>query len=105
MKAFLKLVLMLVIGVPVIALALANREMVSLSFDPFTSGPKAGGLAMPLFLVILLAVALGILIGGISTWFGQSKHRRAARQARAEAEQLRSQATAPTAQSLTTTTP
>ncbi|MBV1700231.1 MAG: DUF1049 domain-containing protein [Hyphomicrobiales bacterium] len=105
MKAFLKLVLMLVVGVPVIALALANREMVNLSFDPFAGAAHAGGFAMPLFLVILLAVALGVLIGGISTWLGQSKHRRGARQARAEAEQLRGAAAAPVSQSLTTTTP
>lgn len=63
----------------VMALAVANRRDVLLSFDPFNPASPAIGIDMPLALVILIAVFAGILIGGVSTW--RQARRKAARRA------------------------
>ena len=56
--------------VPVIviaaALAVANREMVPLSFDPFSDAHPALVIQMPLFLLLFLTLLLGVVIGGIA---------------------------------------
>ena len=70
--------------------ALANRHLVTLSFDPFSADP-ALGLSLPLFAVILLAAIAGVIGGGIATWFGQRRWRRAARRSQAESRDLRAE--------------
>src|ERR687897_906302 len=55
--------------------AVANRAPVTLSFDPFSPTPMFST-TMPLFALIFIAVAIGVLIGGVASWFAQSKHRR-----------------------------
>lgn len=56
-----------IIGVPVglllIMLAVANRDLVSLSLDPI-----GGSIEVPLYLVIFFAFLLGMVCGGILTW-------------------------------------
>ncbi|MBV8564699.1 MAG: LapA family protein, partial [Methylobacteriaceae bacterium] len=42
--------------------------------------------------VLFAALMLGVLVGGIASWLSQGKHRRAARQYRAEAARLRAEA-------------
>ena len=49
-------------------------------------------MALPLFVVVFATLMLGVLIGGFASWIGQGRHRRAARQARAEVERLRADA-------------
>ena len=97
MKFWLKVLLLIIIGVPVVALALANKQSVQLSADPFGDANKALSLSLPLFLVMFAALVLGMVIGGLLTWIGQSKHRRAARKAKADAASLRAQAAKPAA--------
>lgn len=63
----------------VMALAVANRGKVLISLDPFNPLSPALGFDMPLALVILIAVFVGILIGGVSTW--RQARRKAARRA------------------------
>ena len=46
---------------------------------------------IPLFAVVLLALAVGVLIGGFASWIGQGRHRKAARRNRSEAETLRNE--------------
>jgi uncharacterized integral membrane protein len=92
MRALIKFLLVTPVAILLLAFAFANRQTVSVSFDPFASGEaSAPALAAPLFLVLLLVLMLGVVVGGLATWLGQSKFRRAARQARAEADRLRSE--------------
>ncbi|MGB3811140.1 MAG: LapA family protein [Parvibaculum sp.] len=51
-----------------IALAVANRQSVTFSFDPFNPTEPALGVTMPLSLIVIAALFLGILIGGFATW-------------------------------------
>lgn len=90
MKTFFKAILL----IPVIALAvgwaMANRHAVEVSGDvfnmkilPYVTEP------LPLYGVVFAAMALGVLIGGVATWFGQRRHRRQAAHQRLEARRLR----------------
>lgn len=76
--------------VVVLAIALANRHLVTVALDPFAvaEGRPGPQIAAPLYLVLLLSVMVGIIIGGVATWIEQGKHRRAARRATAEARRL-----------------
>lgn len=69
----------LLITVPVIvvlvALALANRGPVRLSLDPFNTAAPAWSVELPLFVVLFLAVFIGILVGGSVAWVAGLKRR------------------------------
>jgi hypothetical protein len=79
------------LAVIVIALAVANRQPVLVSFDPFDPLHPAMARALPLYQLMLLILAAGIVIGGVAAWLGQSKWRRAARLADARARELRAE--------------
>jgi uncharacterized integral membrane protein len=99
MKRFIKLVIWIPIALVLLLFAFANRHIVTVSFDPFASGDiPAFEIAGPLFIVLILTLIVGIVVGGVATWFSQGKHRRAARLARNEAERLRGEAQALRAQ-------
>jgi len=73
-----------------IVFALANRQLVVVNFNPFTSAtdPTSPGVGVPMFLVIFGLLLVGVLLGGIATWFAQSHHRRDERMFRRENERL-----------------
>jgi uncharacterized integral membrane protein len=83
-----------IVLVPLCALlvvfALANREPVTLNFNPFVASgdPAMPGVGVPMFLVIFGVLLVGILLGGIATWFSQAPHRRDERAFRRENERL-----------------
>ena len=79
---FRKIVTALIVvplAVIIIAFAVANRQAVTVSFDPFTSVSPAYAATLPLFAVIFVVLILGVLIGGIAAWIRQSKWRHIAR--------------------------
>jgi uncharacterized integral membrane protein len=81
--------LMLVpIAIVVVTFAVANRRTVVVSFDPFDQAHPAFALALPLFELLLAVVIGGVVIGGVAAWIRQSKWRRAARLAQAQAREL-----------------
>jgi uncharacterized integral membrane protein len=63
----------------IIAFAVANRQAVTVSFDPFSSTAPAYAATLPLFAVIFAVLILGVIVGGVAAWIGQHKWRRAAR--------------------------
>ena len=76
------------LAVAIIAFAVANRQSVTLSFDPLSSTNPAYSATLPLFAVIFMALILGVLIGGVAAWIGQTKWRRAARKLDADVRTL-----------------
>lgn len=91
---FLKWLILLPIAVVIVAFAIANRQMISISFDPFSDPDSSTAfVTAPLFLLLFLALIVGTLIGGIATWFTQGANRRRARAAKDEAERWREEAT------------
>ncbi len=92
MKTFLKWLIITPIALAIIAFAIMNRQNVPVVLDPFGSDIPGLSFQAPLFFVMFLCGALGVLAGSFVTWIGQGKHRRDARDARAEATRLRAMA-------------
>lgn len=92
MKAVLKWLVLVPVGVILLVFAIANREPVRVVVDPLPGQYSLFEITAPLFIVLFLAAGLGVLAGGIATWFAQGRHRRAARHARADVERLRREA-------------
>jgi hypothetical protein len=75
-----------------IAFALANRQRVAISLDPFD--PSQPAYATPptwLFVPIFVALILGFAIGGLVSWLRHGKSRRMSRQFEREANALRAE--------------
>ena len=72
----------------IVAFAVANRQTVTVSFDPFSATNPAYAATLPLFVVVFVLLIFGVIVGGIAAWFGQRRYRRAARRLDAEARQL-----------------
>ena len=93
MIRFIRLLIIAIIAIILVAFAFANKQWVTVSFDPFGSPDNpAFALAAPLFAVVIIVAALGVIAGAAATWVSQGRHRRAARQNRAEAARWRSEA-------------
>jgi len=90
-RKFIWLFLVLPAGVILVAFALANRHSVQLNLDPLSSDDPFLTLDAPFFLFLLAAFLAGLLIGGIVTWFGQSKWRKEAKARARETTALRSE--------------
>ena len=56
------------LGVLFVIFAVANRHAVTVSLDPFGSDAPALSATMPLFMLVLLLVGLGVVIGSVATW-------------------------------------
>jgi uncharacterized integral membrane protein len=96
MRKFLAAVILIPLAILMVMFAVANRGSVAISLDPFSANAPALTVQVPLFLLLLIALIVGVLAGGIAAWLVQSKWRRAARRlnrelrvARAEAEDAR----------------
>jgi uncharacterized integral membrane protein len=91
MRKFFTALVVIPLGIIFIIFAVANRHLVTVSFDPFNSTAPAVAVTLPLFVVIIAVAILGVAAGGMATWFRQRRWRRAARQHEADARQARAQ--------------
>ena len=89
MRKFLTAVIVIPLGLLLVVFAVANRHFVTVSFDPFISNDPSLSITLPLFLLLILVAALGVLAGGSAVWFGQRHWRRAARRHEADARTAR----------------
>jgi uncharacterized integral membrane protein len=89
MKTALKAIVLVPLALVAVIFAVANRHIVTISFDPFNADNPAFALSAPLFLTIVLMVMLGVLIGGVATWLTQGSVRSTLRHMRAENDRLR----------------
>jgi hypothetical protein len=91
MRTIIKLIILVPVIVLAVLLAVANRGDITLMLDPLQreGGPSV---QVPVYLVVLVAIMLGVIMGGIATWLAQGRHRRAARAARREVASLRAEA-------------
>jgi len=91
MKAFLKALVLIPVALVIVLFSVANRAPVRVSLDPFSRDLPTLSYDLPLFAVVLAAIFLGVLVGGLASWIAQGKHRKAARRGRREVEALRSE--------------
>ena len=89
-KLFTALVL-IPLGLVFVIFAVANRHLVTVSFDPFNSSNPSVSVRLPLFIVMIAMAMIGVVAGSSMTWFRQRRWRRAARQHEADARQARAQ--------------
>jgi uncharacterized integral membrane protein len=91
MRKFFTTLLVILLGLFFIIFAVANRHLVTVSFDPFNSTTPTVAITLPLFLVLIVVAILGVIAGGVATWLRQHRWRRAARQHEADARQVRAE--------------
>jgi uncharacterized integral membrane protein len=101
MRKFFTALIVIPLFLIFVVFAVANRHLVTVSFDPFDSADSLLAVSLPLFALIIVVAILGVVAGGLATWFGQRHWRRAARrhesdvrEARAQLADLRAQAAA-----------
>jgi uncharacterized integral membrane protein len=90
-RKFVTALILVPLAVVVVAFAVANRQSVVVSFDPFDQVHPAFARPVPLYALVLVLVIVGVVVGGVAAWLRQGKWRRAARLAQGEARELRSE--------------
>ena len=84
-------VILVPLGIVIIAFAVANRQVVTVSFDPFSAAEPAAALSLPLFALMIVLLIIGVIVGGAAAWLRQSEWRRRARRLEREVDDLRRQ--------------
>ena len=79
MRKAIAIAILVPLAILIVMFAVANREIITVSFDPFDSAHPALAFKMPLFMLIFALVTVGVVVGGIAAWLRQGKHRRVAR--------------------------
>ena len=110
MGRILSLLVLVPVAIALISFSVANRQIINISFDPTGAADPAFALQTPMFVVIFATLAIGLLLGGIGTWFTQGKHRKLARKKKQEADKWKFEAekqkeTQAQADTFATTTP
>jgi uncharacterized integral membrane protein len=88
LRKIITAVIVVPLVVLIVAFAVANRQTVTVSFDPFSQVSPAYAATLPLFAVIFAVLVLGVLVGGFAAWLRQGKWRRLARRADADVRAL-----------------
>ena len=75
----LKGILNWLVGLPVavagVGFAVANRQWVTISFDPLNRVHPFATVDMPLWALVFAGVFIGIFVGWYVAWRGNAKHR------------------------------
>jgi uncharacterized membrane protein (DUF106 family) len=79
------------LAIVLIAFAVANRQNVVVSLDPFDQANPALSVSLPLFGLVLIVIIAAVIVGGIAAWLRQAKWRRAARVAQEQVQALQAQ--------------
>jgi uncharacterized integral membrane protein len=103
MRKFVTAFVLVPLAIVIVMFAVANRQYITVSFDPFDSANPAVAIRIPLFILIFALVGLGVLVGGVAAWLRQHKWRARARRAEADAKRLHAELNA--VRSLDTTPP
>lgn len=77
------------LAIVIVAFAIANRQAVTISFDPFSADRPAASMTLPLFALVIAVLIFGVMLGGIASWLRHGRWRRVARRLEREALQLR----------------
>jgi uncharacterized integral membrane protein len=89
---FVKLIIFVPIAIVLIVLSVANRHPVTVALNPFRPEDSVMALTLPLFILLILMLMIGVVLGSLVTWLSQAKHRRRAREEAHEARKWRDEA-------------
>ena len=81
------------IAIIVVSFAIANRQWITVSFDPFSKDAPFAAIDMPLWALFFCGVFFGLIAGWIACWFAQSKWRRSAKDTRKELVRTQAEST------------
>ncbi|ABD85969.1 lipopolysaccharide assembly protein LapA domain-containing protein [Rhodopseudomonas palustris] len=93
MQKFLTALVLIPLGLILFVFAVANRQLVTVSLDPFAGNDPELAVTMPLFVLLIAVAILGVIAGSSVTWLRQRRWRKAARRHQAEAIEARAQLT------------
>ena len=89
LKRIVLFLILVPVAIFVVAFAIANRHIATVSLDPFTTldaaEPPLVSFSLPMWILLFLVLLLGVVIGGLAGWAGQARYRREARLKRREA--------------------
>jgi uncharacterized integral membrane protein len=77
------------LGIALIAFAVANRQTVTVGFDPFNTAHPAASVTLPLFALVIVVLIVGVVIGGSASWLRHGRWRRTARRLERDLAKLR----------------
>ena len=80
------------LALALISFAVANRQIVTVSLDPFDQGNPALVLSQPMYLIVFAVLIGGVVLGGCAAWLRQAGWRARARRAEAQVTALRARA-------------
>lgn len=78
LKRLLVLPIVVLVAGLLITIAVSNRHPVKIILDPISDVPVLA-FELPFFVYLLVALIIGVVLGGMRTWIGQSHWRRSAR--------------------------
>jgi len=87
-RKIVTIVIVVPIAVFIIAFAVANRQAVTVSFDPLSASQPAYAVTMPLFVLLFVILIIGVIVGGLVAWLNQGNWRRTARKLDADVRAL-----------------
>jgi hypothetical protein len=79
------------VTVLVVGFAVANRQWIEVSFDPFDTTDPFASIAMPQWALLFCGLFIGTIAGWTVCWFGQSKWRKSTRDALGELRRAHSE--------------
>ena len=83
---YLSWIITIPVAIIIVSFAVTNREAVTLGLFPLPFE-----LTLPIYIVVLVPLAVGIILGGLIAWFSAGRHRQRARERGAEVERLSSE--------------
>ncbi|MDB5523709.1 MAG: putative transrane protein [Rhizobium sp.] len=89
---FVKLIIFVPIAILLIVLSVANRHAVTVALNPFRPEDNVIALTLPLFVLLLVVLMIGVVLGSVATWISQGRHRKRARDEAHEARKWRDEA-------------
>jgi uncharacterized integral membrane protein len=84
-------VILIPLAIVIVAFAVANRQIVTVSLDPFSPEHPASSVTLPLFALVIGLLIVGVLIGGAASWLRHGNLRRTARRFERDVRVLRSE--------------
>jgi hypothetical protein len=75
-RRFLKAIVAILAATVLVALAIANRQPITVSFDPFDPSDADLAVTVPFYLAGFTILIAGVVLGGIAAWLKRGKRRR-----------------------------
>ncbi|CAN7148664.1 lipopolysaccharide assembly protein LapA domain-containing protein [Rhizobium rhizogenes] len=91
-KKITNLLILLPLGIILIVFCVANRQAATLALNPFRPEDQVLSLHAPLFVLLFVALILGMVVGAAVTWVNQGKYRKRARNQSREAVRWQAEA-------------